>query len=185
MQIASSPCAPSLRIIDAEVSYNAVEAIQAICQACPNLRSLHLRDCSADIDGDEIIETVVQHCPLIEALPTSCELTDTAFNALANIHTLKELQVSAGDCSSEAVQRVVRANPHLTLVRIKMPIVDDALVRCIGDYSGNVTSLNLLQAGGTPSQSINTVSNHARLDLFPGCPQLKFFYLSKPGGMPR
>ena len=104
--IAASNCTSALRTIQAEVKYSSLEAIKTICQACPNLRSLYLENDSSDLEGDEIIQAVVQYYPMIETMSTErWYLTDVSMDALAAIHTLKELEVCAFSalCSSQAV----------------------------------------------------------------------------------
>ena len=172
--IASSRCAPSLRTIDAKVNNDAVEAIQTLCQASPDLRSLNLRNDIHALEGDAITQTVVQHCPLIEALPTYLwNMTDTSLNALANIHTLKQAHIFDYDYSKDAVQRVLEANPNL--VAIGLGCVDDALVRCIGRCCGNLTRLVL-------GQGVNPVQcSDALVDLFRGCTRLESLKLCLQG----
>lgn len=176
MHIAASRCAQSLRTIDAKVNDAALVAIQTLCQSCPNLRSLHLENDNHELYGDAIIQTVLQHCPLIEALPTySWDMTDTSLNALANIHTLKQLHMSDYDYTSEAVQRVLTANSKL--VALGLGSVDDALVKCIGRCCGNLTKL-VLGRDATPAHC-----SSALVDLFKGCPLLDSFILYHQGAI--
>ena len=178
--IVASQCGPSLRTIRAKVDDNALEAIQSLCQACSNLRSLSLRNSSAELlNGDAIILAAVQHCPSIEVLSTErWTLTDAGLNALANIHTLKQLKVTSPGCTSTVIQRVLRANSSLVLIRVYIAHVDDALVCCIGNYCGNFKSLALIR------QASSTLLNDSTLlELFKGCPLLQSFEMYQQSGM--
>lgn len=175
----ASHCCPSLQIIKAQVDDNALEAIRAICKACPNLRSLSLCNDHFETKGDEIIQTLVQHCPFIETMSSSIsepwELTDAGLDALATIHNLKNLELYAYDCTSAAIQRVLQSNPQLTFLHVYREAIDDALVRCIGRCCGHLTSLQLsLDSSGPSFVSLN---NACLIDLFRGCPLLEVFHL--------
>ena len=187
MHIAASQCSPSLEIIEAVVDDNAAEAIQFLCKACPYIRNLYLGNNSSNLDGDAIVQTVAKYCPFIEVLSTDrWTLTDAGLDALATIHYLTELSVRSDDCTSAAVQRVLRANPNLTVLSIYIPGIDDALVSCIGRCSGNLTRLDLHQDRVDHTVGTHTfmyVSYKAFIDLFRGCPLLESVILYQQSGM--
>ena len=175
--IAASRCGPSLQSIDVKVGSESLEAIQSLCQTCPNLKSLSLWNENFDMDGDEIVQTVVQHCPLIESISAeSWRLSDTSLNALATIHTLKQLQLSVYGYTRAAVPQVLRANPNL--ISPSIGSVDDALVRCIGNSCGSVKRIQL-------GHEVHPAYCRSSLvELFRGCPLLESFILHQQGGMP-
>ena len=111
LRLIATHCGQSLRRIEARVGDESADAIKALCQACPNLIVLILGN--EDVSGDEIIPTIVEYCPMIEVVSADkWHLTDTAMNALANLHTLKELKLfDYASCSSQAIQRVLQSNP--------------------------------------------------------------------------
>ena len=177
-QIAASHYELSLRSIYTEVSRDAPEMIKGTCRACPNLRFLHMRNDMTALDGDVIIQTVSQYCPFIEQLSTeNWILTDAGLNALASVHTLKELKVSSDGCSSMACQHVLQSNPNLALLSICVEDVDEALVRCIGRYCRNLKHSDLTQENSSP------LSDDALVELFRGCPLLELFDILKPDGI--
>ena len=180
--IASSHCAPSLRNIECRVNENALELIKSICKSYPSLRELIVGNDDFKLSGDEIIHTAVEYCPLIEVLSIHMwHLTDVGLDKLATLHTLTELKVTSDDCTRAAVQRVIEANPNLTLLRVDVAdIVDEALVRCIGHSCSNLTILLLYRSA--PSSAL--VSTNAFCDLFRGCPLLEYFQLRQQTEMP-
>lgn len=176
MHIVASACRPSLTTIN--VWIDSLKAIESLCRACPNLRSLHIWNKIVDTHGDEVTQIVVRHCPLIEVLATDWTLTDAGLNSLSTLHTLSELSLCTdATCTSAAVQRVLSANPT-TLVTVKIAIydIDDALVRCIGKHCRNLKSLELYLDKKSPY-----LSNETSLVLFGGCPLLQSFYLDQSG----
>ena len=171
----ASHCGASLWYIDANVERESSKAIQSLCQACPKLRAISLWNDSFDMDGDEIIQTIVQCCPFIQLMSTfSWRLSDTSLNALASIHTLKQLQLAYGHTNA-AVQPLLRANPDL--VSLSLTVVDDALVRCIGRCCGHLERLKL---GDVDHPAY---CSSALMELFCGCPLLESFHLHQHGGM--
>ena len=177
--IVASQCGPSLRSIRAKVDDDALGAIQSLCRACSNLRSLSLRNSSDELlNGDAIILTAVQHCPSIEVLSTErWTLTDAGLDLLASIYTLKQLKITSPGCTSAVIQRVLRANPSLVLIRVYIAHLDDALVRCIGNYCGNLKSLALIRHSST------LLNDSTLLELFKGCPLLQSFEMYQQSGM--
>ena len=174
-------CGPNLRIINAKsIDYDSRDEVKAIFKVCTNLSVL--RDSSQaylHTPGDEVILTAVQYCPLIEVLPTHVwHLTDVAMNALATIHTLKELKLfdHYESCSSAAIQRVLHSN-LLESIDLQGSLVDDALVKCMSTYCGNLKRLELTKL------EYFGISTEAYVDLFRGCPLLKECKLEEPGGM--
>ena len=179
MRLIASYCGLSLREFEAQVNEYALEAIKSLCQACPNLRSLSLGNEGDALNGDEIILAVAHHCPLIESMSTRLwGLTDAGLNTMATIHTLRELDVASDDCTSAAIEPVLKANPELTFLTFHTPDVDDALVRCIGGYCGNLKRLKLCQSEDHPTLSDNTMQ-----DLFRGCLKLETLELQQRGGI--
>ena len=180
LRLIASHCGPSLRTIALSVSSNSLKPILYICRACPNLRSLTLR--TSELNGDPIVPAVVQYCPSIEHLSTEWwDLTDAGLDTLATIHTLTQLKVSAGKCTSAAIQRVLRANPNLAYISVDTAVVGDALLRCIGDCCRIIKRLEWYRL---TYHSAPTVSNSALQDLFRGCPLLEAVRLHLPGGKP-
>lgn len=176
--IATSHCAKSLQTIEAQVNDNAIEEIQSLCRACPNMMSLKLRPVRVDLDGDLISQSLAQYCPLIEVMSTGrWTLTDTGLTALACMHNLKELSLKLHGCTSAAVQRVLQSNPQLTSIILEGDYIDDALVRCMGRCCGNLRSIRLSKRS-SPANSINALQ-----DVFRGCPLLESFHLQQPGGI--
>ena len=174
MQIAGAHCAPSLHSIKAKVGRNSLEAIKSLCQACPNLINLDLECDFGASFGNELIPTIVQCCPLIEVLPTGLYyLTDTAMNALSTIHTLTAFKLASNQCTSAAIQSVLRANPHLTVLTIDTPAMDDALVNCIGNHCRNLTDLTITIDEAQPPSDV------AVCELFRGSSLLRKFKLNQ------
>ena len=92
-QLAGSQCRPFLRTIEGRVDDSSLEAIQCLCKACPNIRSLVLWNDVCALDGDFISHNVAQYCPLMEQLSTErWTLTDAGLDALALVHTLENLE---------------------------------------------------------------------------------------------
>ena len=172
--IAASHCGPSLRIIEAKAGRNSVGSIQSICKACHSLHSLRLWNDYAELNGDTIILAAVQYCPLIEVLPTRWHLTYVAMDALATIHSLKELHLLPSTCTSLSVQAILQSN--LTDISLNGEYMDDALVKCIGTYCGSLRSLQLFM--GKP-----ILTSIAVQDLFRGCPLLEVVRLHQVGGI--
>ena len=175
-------CGPNLRIVEAKsLDFDSREEIKAIFKVCTNLAVL--RDSSRayyHTAGDEVILTAVQHCPTIEVLPTHVwHLTDIAMNALSTIHTLKELKLFAyfKSCSSAAIQRVLQSNPLIQSIDLEGSLIDDALVKCISKYCGNLKRLELTKLG------YFVMNDQGYIDLFRGCPLLQECKLEEPGGM--
>ena len=169
-------CGPALRTMNTEIDDNSLKAIQSMCRACPNLRALSLRCIGAEPNGDDLILTAMQHCPSIEVLPSLRYITDIAMNALATIHTLKHLSIPSDDCTSSAVQKVLRANPNLADIFLLSQ--NDALVNCIGRYCGNLKRLTIGREFPPP------ISNGSLVEVFRGCPLLEYFNLhQRSGGM--
>ena len=180
--IAASQCCSSLRIIKAEVSVESADAIKELCQACPNLITLDLVIDMNELSGDEIIRTIAKNCHMIESISTEhWHLTDVGVKALATIHSLRELKLGFKNCTSAAVQRVITANPNLSVISMKILEVDDALVNCIGRCSGNLTKLELFRTSS--SQSFNALSNNTLVALFRGCPLLESLLLYQHNGI--
>ena len=182
MQIAASNCGHSLRMIKARFSNNSLEAIQSLCQACPKLLHLSLDFSFALIRfcSNELILTIARYCPYLEVLSThGLYMTDTAVKALANIHTLKELNLlkSHAACSSQAVQCVLKSNPHIERIYLRGSYIDDALVRCIGCCSGNLKILTVFK------DDLPIFNENALQDLFRGCPLLEVVKLRQQGGI--
>ena len=179
MLIAVSHSASLLRVVDANVDDSSIDAIKSVCRACPNLRILNLMNISDILPGDEVIQTIAQYCPQIEKLSTEYEtMTDAGLDALASIHMLSHLDIYTYRSTSATVQRVLRSNPLLTLLIIYIAGVDDALVRCIGNYCGNLNKLKLY-----PSSSPTLLSYSCLLELFKGCPLLESFALYQRNGV--
>ena len=179
LRLIASCCGLSLRKFEAQVNEYALEAIKSLCQACPNLRSLSLANDGDALNGDEIIQTVAHHCPMIESMSTRLwGLTDAGLNTMATMQTLKELDVASDDCTSAAIEPVLKANPELTFLTFHTPDVDDALLRCIGTYCEKLKRLKLCQSEDHP-----TLSDNAMQDLFLGCPRLETLELQQRGGI--
>ena len=168
-------CGPTLRTINTEIDDNSLDAIQCICRACPNLRDLSLRCIGAEPNGDDLILTAVQHCPLIEVLPCLRTVTDIAMNVLATIHTLKQLSMPSYDCTSSAIQHVLRVNPNLADIFLLSR--DDTLVNCIGRYCGNLKRLTIGR------EFPPALSNGSLIEVFRGCPLLEYFDLHQRCGV--
>ena len=175
-------CGANLRIIDAKsIDYDSRDEVKAIFKVCTNLSVL--RDSSQayyHTSGDDVIITAVQHCPSIEVLPTHVwHLTDVAMNALSTMHTLKELKLFAyfKSCSSAAIQRVLQSNPLIQSLDLEGSLIDDALVKCMSKYCGNLKRLELTKL------RYFGISTQDYIDLFRGCPLLKECKLEEPGGM--
>ena len=180
MRIADSQCGPLLRSIKARVVEDSLEAIQSLCQASLNLRCLSIHS-TADrgLDGDYICQTVAQYCPLIESLSTAqWDLTDAGLGALATVHNLKELKVSNFECISASIQRVLQANPNISIISLEGDYIDDALVRCIGRCSGSLRSLHLYSCDSL------ALSDDVLRDLFRGCLLLEVVELRPLDGDP-
>ena len=167
LQLIASLCGLSLRVIDASVTHD-VDILQTICKACPNLRVLNLGCTVVGEPGDGIIQAAVQYCPNIEVVPSDprWRLTSAGIDPLATIHTLRELTAIHVTNTSESVQRVIQANPHLTKLFVFGPLVDDALVNCIGRCCVNLKNIKL-----TPMPE-TSLSEQALITLFRGCPLL-------------
>lgn len=169
----ASHCGPSLRTLrlaDVDSLPQSIQAIAHICQSCPYLVVFDIDNGPSHDCGDEAILAAVRYCPLIEVLPThSLYLTDVAMNALATIHTLRELKLSySSACTSTGIQRVLHSNhANLALVSLEFTEVNDALVRCIGNHCRNLKSLNL-NTRRSPALGFNVLQ-----DLFRGCPLLE------------
>ena len=172
--IASSPRS-NLRIIDADSDYISVNAIKAVCQACPKLVFLNLRSDNfphrrRKISGDEAVKVIVQSCPLIQVLPLdNWPLNDAAMDSLASIHTLTEFYL--GDnvvhvMSSLAIQGVLQSNSNLVNIHLTGEFVDDSLVRCIGSHCRNLKKLHI------ELETFTFLTDPAFQDLFRGCPLL-------------
>ena len=178
-QLAASQSRTLLRTIEAKVDDSSLEAIRCLCKACPSIRSLILWSDDRALDGNLISHCVAQNCPLIESMSTEhWYLTDDGMDALALIHTLKELRVSGSECTSSAIQSVFRSNPHLTLIRLYGKYIDDTLVSSIGNYCRNLKRLILSKCEKNPSLNSNSF-----IDLFRGCPLLESFHLYQQGGI--
>ena len=176
--IATSNCGPSMRTIETKVDDHSYKAIKSICRACPNLRSLMLTSSVASIEGDEIIQTVAQHCPFMESILTEhWILSNAGMDALANMHNLKDLDLSLHNCPIAPIRRILQSNPQLTLLHVYREAIDDALVRCIGNYCRNLKRLDLHQGRGYSSFT----STNSLCDLFRGCPLLESFRLYQRG----
>lgn len=172
--IAASQCGPSLLSIKAEVDDDSLEVIKSLFPICPNIRSLDLENYSVVARDDEVILTALQYCPLIEVLPTA-NLTDISLNALATIHTLRDLKLfDYVSCSSQAIQYVLQSNPHMQSLDLQGSHLDDALVNCIGRYCGNLKRLELYR-------DEFALSNNILIELFRGCPLLESFRLLHSG----
>ena len=190
--ISASACCPSLRIIQARVKKHhksiklliankaLCETIQSICKACPNLTTLRLMLPSSNINIDEVILTAARYCPMIEVLPTA-SVTTLGVDALATIHTLKELRLSSPGFTSTAVQSVLISNPRLTDISLAGEYIDDSLVRCIGRHCGNLRSISLLK--DSPENSV-VLSISVLYEFFCGCPLLEVVELSPLGENP-
>ena len=168
-------CCPSLRAVSGCVSGDSVEAIKAICRACPNLLKLCLYSNYA-AHGNEIIETVVQCCPFIEVLPTGgWYFSNTALDALAYTRHLKSLKFRSLDntMSSLAIQHVLQANSNLINISLLGNCIDSALVRCIGRSCRNLKVLKF------DKRYCSGVSELAFQGLFRGCSLLEVFRLSQ------
>ena len=177
----ASHCGPSLQILVAEVDGKAIKVIQSICQACPNLTVLRLDNFVNDTSPDKFILTAVRCCPRIRVLPSAyLHLTDVAVSALASFHTLTELKLNRYDSDdSEAVQRVLQANPHLICISLDGGYIDASLVSSIARCCGDLERLELMKGpftGGDPVD-INTPFSNALLELFRGCTHLEDFKL--------
>ena len=180
--IAASQCCPTLRIIKAEVSVESADAIKDLCQTCPNLITLDLVTDMNELLGDEILRTIAKNCPMIESISTErWHLTDVGVKALATMHRLRELKLGFKNCTSAAVQRVITANPNLSVISMKVLEVDEALVNCIGRCCGNLTRLELFRTSS--SQSFNALSNNTLVALFRGCPLLESLLLYQHNGI--
>ena len=177
LNLIATHCGPNLRSINTKVGDNSLEAIQSICRACPNLRDLSLRFIGDEPNSNELILTVVQCCPLIELLPSLRYITDVAMNALATINTLKQISVFSDNCTSAAVQRVLKSNPSLGGLVFHGSFIDDALVNCIGRSFGHLKRLTI----GKLSQP--ALSDNNLVEVFRGCPLLESFHLLQPRRM--
>ena len=172
LQMPSCQCRPSLRIIKANVGTSSLEAVRSICTAFPSPGSfiLAIRSFAVDFECDAIIQTVVQRCPMIESISiTRWALTDAGLDALANIHSLKQLRLYLHQCSTAFVERVFEANPALASLSIDKASIDDALVRCIGNNCGNLKRLELIRFDRS------ALGDNTLFHLFRGCPLLKSF----------
>lgn len=173
LRLIASHCRSSLRIIDAEtVLFNSSEAIIAIFKACPNLVSLSFSDVNSEstsLPGDAITLAAVQYCPRIEVLPTHIwKSTDIAMNALATIHSLKELTLtSSSEFSISSLKCVLQSNPRVE--RISIQCVDDEILSCIGRHCRNLTSFRVKKPY---IFSVSDASFHA---FVAGCPLLTEF----------
>ena len=119
----------------------------------------------------------MQYCPLIEVLPI-CRITDISLNALPALHNLRVLELPCNSCTSAAVQQVIESNPLITEIDLEGALVDDALLRCIGRWCGNLRYLFLYK---NSSELASPLSNGAFLDLFQGCPLLESLSLKQDG----
>lgn len=185
LRLIASDCGPSLQILRAGVDKNALRALLSVCKRCPNLTVLDHNNFMCDVrhmgDPDELVLTALHCCPQIRVLPTAyLALTDVAMNALTSLHTLTELKLKRYDSDdSEAVQRVIKANPHLTCISLDGHYIDAALVSCIARSSGKLRCVELRKdpfTVGDPDD-INTAFGSALLELFGGCAHLEEFTL--------
>ena len=188
--ISASACCPSLRIIQARVkkhhksiktliaNKSLCEAMQSICKACPNLTTLRLVLPSSNINIDEVILTATRYCPMIEVLPTA-SITTLAVDALATLHTLKELRLSFPCLTSTAIQNILQSN--LSNISIAGEYIDDSLLSYIGKHCGNLRSISPLR----DSRDNSVVLNLSVLyDFFCGCHLLEVVELSPLGANP-
>ena len=187
LRLIASECAPSLEIIETEVDYNALEAIQSICRTCPNLTVLRVENFLNDLSPDELILTAVQCCPMIQVLPTlHLELTDAAVNALASENSLTELILNEyHPNSSDVIKRVIESNPHLPCIGLDGDYIDAELVSCIAGSCGNLQILELMKEpfADPDSADISVLFSSALINLFRGCTHLEEFTLHQASGL--
>ena len=175
----ASHCGSNLRVIDAmNIDLSSSDLI-AVFKACPNLVSFRVfAGTSCSLPGDDIILTAVQYCPRIEVLPIHLLiLTDIAMNALATLHTLKELTLyRVNHYSISALERVLESNWALETIDI-LRVADDAILNCLSRHCGNLISFSMTKPRFI---SINAQSYTAFLA---GCPLIRNFKVAFPGGM--
>ena len=175
LRLIAASSGPSLRVIEATLCIDSDEEMMSMCRKCPNLTEFKIDAGDCVVFGDKIIESVAQFCPLIEIISMKhWALTNAAVHALASIHTLREFQIDRPhQLSSIAVQHALQANPLISNICLDGPFIDAALVKCIGKFCRNLTTLELTKDVVFDNQSLHT--------LFHGCSLLTSLKL-KPRG---
>ena len=179
-KLIASHCGSALRIIEAmNINLSSSEALIAVFKACPNIIAFRVHDeIQASLPGDDIIFAAVQYCPGIEVLPTHLfKLSNLAMDALAGIHTLKEITLTrAFDYSLPTFECVLQSNPSLEAIDLQYKVTDEILTG-IGRHCHNLRCLEITDL------YLYGMSIYGFEALFTGCPLMQELTFDRPGRM--
>ena len=164
-------------------------AIDILCRACPNLKTLRLNRCN-NCRTDAALRSIVTYCPHIEVLSLHrwLQITDISLSILAQLSSLKQLELThCESLTSAGIQSIIKANLNLTSLVFYMEALhypmkwnDNDLIICISHYCPRLTTLHL----SVPKES--SVTNASLIAMIRGCPLLEDVQLSshdKPRGI--
>ena len=142
---------PHLKIFDFKAHYDdgndgADQSLNGLLTQCPNLTSVTLA-CFTGVN-DESIMPIVKACPTLVklAIPDFTSITNSTSSCLATLAHLKELVFDEDDMTNEGIISLIKASPHLEVLRLAHP-GDRSVLTSLGLYCPRLRMVSFCWAG--------------------------------------